>query len=240
MLRLRYWYKIQGCYATNPTSPESWHYANSRRDRDFPIRSNLVGRHRKYPRRCADDGGLRTESPEKNMTDPLEKNVASATTAQRWLVHLGSIGPLGHLPASGTATVAIAGIPLFWLFSKQSLLFQIIFAIVFGFAAIWLHHNGDKIVGEKDSRLLVWDELAGFFVAIIAVPFTWQLAVIAFFAERIIDIAKVPPAKQIEDHWPGGWGVVGDDIVAGLYTLGLLHLAMRLIPPWVGLGNPVA
>lgn len=169
------------------------------------------------------------------MTEPTEQLVSRPTAAQRWLVHVGSIGPLGHLPASGTATVAIAGIPLFWVLSQQSLAFQIVFAILFSLASIWLHHNGDKIVGEKDSRLLVWDELAGFFVAIIAVPFTWQLAVIAFFAERIIDIAKVPPAKQIEDHWPGGWGVVGDDLIAGLYTCGLLHVAIHFVPTWVGL-----
>lgn len=171
------------------------------------------------------------------MIEPTEQLASRPTGAQRWLVHVGSIGPLGHLPASGTATVAIAGIPLYWVLSQQSLAFQIVFAILFSLGSIWLHHNGDKIVGEKDSRLLVWDELAGFFVAIIGVPFNWKLAVIAFFVERIIDIAKVPPAKQIEDHWPGGWGVVGDDLIAGLYTCGLLHAAMYFVPTWVGLSG---
>ena len=168
------------------------------------------------------------------MTNSTPTGVSSATSAQRWLVHLGSLGPLGHLPASGTCTVAIAGLPIFWLLSRQSLGFQIVFAVLFALAAIWLHHHGDRILGEKDSGLLVWDELAGFFVAILGVPFTWQLAVIAFFAERIIDIAKVPPGKQIEDQWPGGWGVVGDDLVAGLYTCGLVHLAMRIFPSLAG------
>jgi phosphatidylglycerophosphatase A len=157
------------------------------------------------------------------------------TTAQRWLVRIGSLGPLGHLPASGTSTVAIAGIPLFWLLSSVAVPLQVLLATGFSAAAIWIHHHGDKALNDSDSSLLVWDELAGFFVAVVAVPFTWQLATLAFFAERLIDIAKVPPAKQIEDHWPGGWGVVGDDIIAGLYTCGLLHLAIYLAPGWCGL-----
>ena len=108
--------------------------------------------------------------------------------------------------------------------------------IIFITAAVWLHNTGDRILGEKDSRRLVWDELAGFFVAITLVPFTWQLAVIALLLERFLDITKFPPAKWIEDHWPGGFGVVGDDIVAGLYTCAILHALIRYAPAaWLGL-----
>jgi len=102
-------------------------------------------------------------------------------------------------------------------------------------AAVWLHSMGDRILGQKDSRLLVWDEVVGFLIAIAFVPFTWQLAILAFLFERVIDIVKVPPANWIEDGWKGGWGVVGDDVIAGLYTCGLLHLIVRIAPGWVGL-----
>ncbi|GAG02557.1 unnamed protein product, partial [marine sediment metagenome] len=107
----------------------------------------------------------------------------------------------------------------------------------FALASVWVHQVGDRVLGEKDSRKLVWDELAGFMVAVAFVPFTWQIAVVAFFVERIIDIVKVPPANVIEKKWPGGWGVVGDDIVAGLYTLVLLQLLIRLAPAWCGLSS---
>ena len=52
----------------------------------------------------------------------------------------------------------------------------------------------------------------------------------AFFAERLIDIIKVPPARWIENKWPGGWGVVGDDVVAGIYTYILLILMIQFLP----------
>ncbi len=78
--------------------------------------------------------------------------------------------------------------------------------------------------------MLVWDELAGYMVAVVGLPFTWQLALAAFLIERILDILKIPPANWIEDHVPGGWGVVGDDIIAGLYTCGILHAIARAAP----------
>jgi len=163
--------------------------------------------------------------------------MSSLTFRHRLLLSIGSIGPLGHLPASGTVTVAVAGIPFFWLMDRLSppLLPYLVFVLVFTAASIALHDAGDRILGEKDSRKLVWDELAGFFVAIAAVPFTWQIAVVAFLLERVIDIVKVPPANWIEQRWPGGWGVVGDDIIAGLYTCGLLHAAIKFFPAWLGL-----
>ena len=159
------------------------------------------------------------------------------TRSRRTLLLVGSIGPLGHLPASGTVTVAVIGVPLYWLMHELPPAAYL--AITFGFAmvATAIHHAGDRILGEKDSRRLVWDELAGFMVAVAFVPFTWRLVVIAFLVERFLDIIKVPPANWIEDHWPGGWGVVGDDLVAGLYTCGILHVVILIFPGTVGLGT---
>jgi len=155
-------------------------------------------------------------------------------TSHRVLLLVGSIGPLGHCPASGTVAVAVAGIPLFWLMSSWPLLVYLVVTLAFSLASVWVHQAGDRILGEKDSRKLVWDELAGFMVAMTLVPFTWQLVTIGFFLERLIDIAKIPPANLIEKHVPGGWGVVGDDLMAGAYTCAILHLLIHYAPAWVG------
>lgn len=157
------------------------------------------------------------------------------TPRQRLLLRVGTLGPVGYLPASGTASVAIAGIPLFLLMHRWPWYVYFPVMLVFIAASIWLHDVGDRILGEKDSRKLVWDELAGFMVAVALVPFTWQLAAVAFFLERGIDIAKVPPANWVEKHVPGGWGVVGDDLIAGVYTWVLLQGLMWWQPGWMGL-----
>ena len=157
---------------------------------------------------------------------------------QRWILYVGAIGPLGHAPASGTVTVAVLGVPLVWLAGRWGVP---LWAYVGGTVAlaifgVWIHQVGDRILGEKDSRKLVIDELVGYAVAMIAVPPTWQLLLLGFILERGIDIAKVWPANWVEKRWPGGWGVVGDDVVAGVYTLAILHAIMALAPNYVGLG----
>lgn len=157
------------------------------------------------------------------------------TPLQRVVLLIGSIGPLGHLPASGTITVALLGIPLFWVTSTWPTVTYLAVLAVFIAAAVWVHATGDKLLGEQDSRKLVWDELAGFAVAVTWVPFTWQLAVLAFVMERLIDIVKVPPADWIDERWHGGVGVVADDVVAGIYTCALLHVAIHFAPSWLGL-----
>ena len=60
------------------------------------------------------------------------------------------------------------------------------------------------------------------------------LAAMALILERMFDILKIPPADWVEQRLPGGWGVVGDDVVAGLYTCLILHVALRFFP---GLGG---
>ncbi|MFQ5461069.1 MAG: phosphatidylglycerophosphatase A [Phycisphaerae bacterium] len=153
----------------------------------------------------------------------------------RWIVRIGAIGPLGYLPASGTATVALVGIPVFALTRDCPVSVYLVGLAIFTAGSIWIHDVGDRILGEKDSRKLVWDELAGFFLAVLLVPFTWQLALLALLLERTLDISKVPPANWVENRVPGGWGVVGDDLIAGLYTCLLLHAACHYFPGVLGL-----
>ena len=154
----------------------------------------------------------------------------------RLILGFGSLGPLGNAPASGTVAVAVAGIPLFLLMHRLSIGWYVGLTVVLTLVSVYVHQVGDRLLGEKDSRKLVLDELVGYLIAMTCVAATWQLIALGFFVERAIDIAKVPPANVVERRLPGGWGVVGDDVIAGLYTLGLLHLVSRLAPSLVGLG----
>ena len=156
---------------------------------------------------------------------------------QRCVLLIGSVGPLGHCPASGTVTVAVIGVPLVWLAGRYAVPLWVYLAAttVLTFAGVWIHHVGDRILGEKDSRKLVIDELVGYAIAMTAVTPTWRLLLLGLCLERAIDIVKVWPANWVEKRLPGGWGVVGDDVVAGLYALIVLHAIIALVPQYVGL-----
>jgi len=155
--------------------------------------------------------------------------VARLHRGQRLFILIGSLGPFGFLPASGTCAVAGVGIPLFYWTQFWPGPYRVLAACALTAASVAVHHIGDRILGQKDSRLLVWDEVAGYMVAVALLPFNWPVAIAAFLIERVLDIVKVWPARWIERTWPGGWGVVGDDVVAGLYT----YAAVRLLL-WAG------
>ncbi len=80
--------------------------------------------------------------------------------------------------------------------------------------------------GIKDPQFVVIDEVAGQLVALIAVPFAWKSFLAAFILFRAFDIVKPPPVRQLE-ALPEGTGIVLDDVAAGLYALGTMHLLLH-------------
>ena len=156
----------------------------------------------------------------------------------RLLLFIGSLGYLGYVPfASGTVAVAVIGIPLYFLlvWLRLSVAAYVVFTLALIGLAIFIAGHADRVLNEKDSKKNVIDELPGYLIALIGQPTTWQIVMAAFFIERIIDILKVPPANWIEKRLPGGWGVVLDDVIAGIYTLAILQTAARLMPSALGL-----
>jgi phosphatidylglycerophosphatase A len=77
--------------------------------------------------------------------------------------------------------------------------------------------------GRKDPQFVVVDEVAGQWIALLFSPFDWRHGLIALVLFRIFDITKPFPVRQLE-RLPEGWGIVFDDVAAGLYALGVASL----------------
>jgi phosphatidylglycerophosphatase A len=77
--------------------------------------------------------------------------------------------------------------------------------------------------GRHDPQFVVIDEVAGQWIALIGSRANWQHALIALILFRLFDITKPFPARQLESL-PEGWGIVFDDVAAGLYALGVASL----------------
>jgi phosphatidylglycerophosphatase A len=80
--------------------------------------------------------------------------------------------------------------------------------------------------GIKDPQFVVIDEVAGQLVALIAVPLAWETFIAGFILFRIFDILKPPPVRQLEAI-PEGSGILLDDVAAGIYALGVMHLFLH-------------
>jgi phosphatidylglycerophosphatase A len=80
--------------------------------------------------------------------------------------------------------------------------------------------------GLKDPQFVVIDEVAGQLVTLIAVPLAWKTFLVGLILFRAFDILKPPPVRQLESL-PEGAGIVVDDLGAGLYALGVMHLLLH-------------
>ena len=77
--------------------------------------------------------------------------------------------------------------------------------------------------GRHDPQFVVIDEVAGQWIALLFCPFDLYHALIALLLFRLFDITKPFPIRRLESL-PGGWGIVFDDVAAGLYALGVASL----------------
>jgi phosphatidylglycerophosphatase A len=79
----------------------------------------------------------------------------------------------------------------------------------------------------KDPSKFVLDEFVGTWLALITLPKTLIIVVLSFILWRLLDILKPFPARQLE-RINGGWGIMLDDIISGIYTLILMLVLLQL------------
>jgi phosphatidylglycerophosphatase A len=91
--------------------------------------------------------------------------------------------------------------------------------IAFFFLAVVTSGSAEKIIDTKDPGVIVIDEIIGMLIALIGAPATPVVWIIVFFLFRFFDIVKPFPVNWPDRHLNGGWGIVMDDLFAGIYTL---------------------
>ena len=79
-----------------------------------------------------------------------------------------------------------------------------------------------RAVGRKDPGLVVWDEVVGMWTTLALLPFNPWTALFGFVLFRVMDVLKPYPARDLE-RLPEGWGIMADDLMAGVYA----HLLLR-------------
>ena len=106
--------------------------------------------------------------------------------------------------------------------------------ILYSWACVAYGNQAEARWGKKDPGQVVADETAGQCLPLIALPvmceepFKGMLCTgLAFIAFRIFDIIKLPPANQLQ-KLPAGWGILVDDLVAGVQALIVVQLMLRL------------
>ena len=141
-------------------------------------------------------------------------------------------GTFGSVVGIGVWAIVRGGVLAFlWPFAGQNNLnllhissgliaAELLVVVLITLAGIWAASRVEKMHGAKDPQKVVIDEVAGQFIALIAVPLdfeTWWTIIVAFLLFRFFDIVKPYPARKFE-HLHGGLGIMADDVVAGIYA----------------------
>ncbi len=152
----------------------------------------------------------------------------------KWLAMLGPVGLLpGPRATYGSAVVAAVGyflpVPSVPVFAALLILGTLI--------AVWASGEAEHSLGH-DANPICIDEAIGQTLALILVPHTPIAFFVAFLLFRIFDIWKPLGAREIQ-HLPGGWGVVADDVIAGIVACLAFHglrwgLVLGGLPAWLG------
>jgi phosphatidylglycerophosphatase A len=130
--------------------------------------------------------------------------------------------------APGTAGTLVA-VPLAWMLKGLPLAAYAALIILGLLLGVWVCDRVGKRLGVTDHGALVWDEFVGYWIAVAFVPneAAWLLGGFALF--RVLDILKPWPVRLLERRLSGGWGVMMDDVAAGLMSAALLWFAGRLL-----------
>ena len=131
---------------------------------------------------------------------------------------------VGYSPiAPGTLGTLIAVLVYCFLSNILSPIYEITL-IGFFFLSIWISENAEIIFKKKDDRRIIIDEMMGFLITMLWVPKTIHFILIGFFLFRFFDILKPFPIRRLERTLKGGWGVVLDDVFAGIYANIILQI----------------
>ena len=134
---------------------------------------------------------------------------------------------IGYLQ-KGAGTIAALFCCLSWYLlriDQSSFFVQLCYIVLLFFIGVFTASKVENEWGHDSNRVVI-DEWMGMGVALFLVPFSWMHFGAAFFLFRLFDIAKPLYIKRAEAV-PGGWGVMLDDLLAGIYSAVILQLLIK-------------
>ena len=135
---------------------------------------------------------------------------------------------IGYLLPIGQGTLAaFIGLFLVPFFLRLSLLWQLGIVVVGCLIGVLVSSEAEKEFGQKDDHRIIIDEFVSIFITFIGFSsgISWYWLVAGFLLNRFFDILKPPPIFALQ-RMPDGWGIMMDDIIAGVYSNVVLRAMM--------------
>ena len=130
--------------------------------------------------------------------------------------------------APGTVGTLVA-VPIYLVLSMLPLLAYLAVLVVMIAAGVWACGAAARDLGSDDPPAIVWDEIVGFLVAMMAAPAGWIWVITGFLLFRAFDIFKPWPVSVADGRTRGGLGIMIDDIVAGLMSFAIIQFLAMIV-----------
>lgn len=148
---------------------------------------------------------------------------------RRFIIVTATWGGTGFSPFASGTVGTVAAIPFYLVLAQLSMPLYLLSTVAFTLFAVWAAGEAERVFSEKDSGKIVIDEVAGYLVTMTALPVNWQTVLVGFLLFRLFDITKPQPVRWLDQSLKNGYGVVLDDVAAGLYSCASAHLILRLL-----------
>ena len=154
----------------------------------------------------------------------MKNNIKIPLSYMKNPVHLVATGfGSGLMPKAPGTFGTLAAIPLYLAISQFDLWLYLLITVVVTVIGVAICDYTSKALGVHDHSGIVIDEIAGYFITMIAVPFDWLWILAGFLLFRFFDILKPWPISWIDKNLHGGIGIMLDDVLAGVFSLLCLH-----------------
>ena len=146
---------------------------------------------------------------------------------------ISTVGYIGYLPIAPGTWGSAAGLVVYAAVrATAGPVVELAVVVLLLAAGVWSATVTGREMGHEDPGPVVIDEVVGMLITLLWLPVGLTGTVAGFFLFRFFDIVKPPPAAQCE-RLPGGWGVMLDDVMAGIYGNLALRLLMLAAPAWL-------
>lgn len=146
---------------------------------------------------------------------------------RHFIVILATGFGIGYSPIAPGTLGTLLAIPIYFFLSEISFPLYQLTLLAFFFLSSWISERAENYFGKKDDPRIVIDEMMGFFITMLWVTKTPLFILVGFILFRFFDIFKPFPIRRFEKV-RGGFGVVLDDVMAGIFANVILRFIMIL------------
>ena len=165
------------------------------------------------------------------LNESKTQNPKSRIAIARLIASGAGIGFMPLFPGT-IASIVAAGVYAAVVLLTSTWWIPVPLTIAAGVVGVWLGNHARELLGKDDPPAFVLDEIVGMWLAMFgmgdALPLTWYGVLAALVLFRLFDIVKPYPASRLNEIC-SGWGIMGDDVAAGLYA----GIVVRI--GWIGI-----